>query len=104
MGQRLPEDQMQLYRRIDEALFYIWDPIGISTSAWGRDEYQSYLPHVFTCIMETTPRAELRDYLIQIETEHMGLGMRDGITKRVESFVDLLFDLKEATIEEEQEG
>ncbi len=74
MGQRLPDDQMRLYRRIDEALYYIWDPIGVSTSAWARDEYQNYLPHVFTSVMQAMPRTELRDYLVRIESEHMGLG------------------------------
>lgn len=104
MGQRLPEDQMRLYRRIDEALYYIWDPIGISTSAWARDEYQSYLPQVFAHVMQLSPRSELRDYLIRIEAEHMGLGTRLGMKKRVEDFVDLLFDLKESIIDNKEDG
>ncbi len=91
---------MRLYRRIDEALYYIWDPIGVSTSAWARDEYQSYLPHVFTSVMQASSRTELRDYLIRIESEHMGLGKRLGMKKRVDGFVDLLYELKEAIIED----
>jgi len=44
MGQKLPPKQLELYKRIDEILFYRWDPIGVSDGAWARDEYQSYLP------------------------------------------------------------
>ena len=95
---------MRLYRRIDEALHYIWDPIGVSTSAWARDEYQSYLPQVFSSVMQSSPRSELRDYLIRIEAEHMGLGKRLGMKKRVEAFVDFLFDLKEAIIDNKKDG
>ncbi|MEM7600866.1 MAG: hypothetical protein AAF357_05575 [Verrucomicrobiota bacterium] len=104
MGQKLPDDQIRLYRRIDGVLNYIWDPIGISASAWARDEYQSYVPRVFTSVLQASPRAGLRDYLIHIESEHMGLGKRFGMTKRIDSLVDLLFDLKEALIEEKQDG
>ncbi|MDP2523831.1 hypothetical protein Q8W30_14745 [Neptunomonas phycophila] len=46
MGKKLPPDQLELYKRIDEFLFYKWDSIGISDGDWARDEYQSYLPRV----------------------------------------------------------
>ena len=37
MGKKLPPDQLELYKRIDEILFYKWDPIGISDGDWARD-------------------------------------------------------------------
>ena len=104
MGQKLPDDQMRLYRRIDEALHFIWDPIGISRSAWARDEYQSYLPQIFSRVMQSSSRSELRDYLIGIEADHMGLGRSFGMKKRVENFVDLLFELKNAIIDTKEDG
>ena len=103
MGQKLPEDQMKLYRRIDEVLFYVWDPIGVSPS-WARDEYQSYLPKVFRAVMNNTPRKELRDQLINIEAEYMGMGKRFGMKKRIAGFVDLLYELKDEIIEEGEQG
>jgi hypothetical protein len=36
MGKKLTPNQMELYKRIDEILFYKWDPIGISDSDWAR--------------------------------------------------------------------
>ena len=100
MGRKLPEDQMRLYRRIDEALFFIWDPIGVSDSAWARDEYQSYLPAVFRSVMQKSPREELIEHLIELEAIHMGMGKKFGMKKRISSFVDLLYDMRDATIDD----
>ena len=50
MGQKLPPDQMELYRRVDEVLHYLWDPIGVAGAPEARDEYYSYLPHVFSLL------------------------------------------------------
>ncbi len=99
MGQRLPPDQMQLYRRIDEILFYIWDPIGISHTDWPRDEYQSYLPRVFRMVLNKNPKEEIREYLISIEADHMGLGRRLGIQSRIEDVVSLLFQVRESLLD-----
>ncbi|WP_305909043.1 hypothetical protein Q9L42_007610 [Methylomarinum sp. Ch1-1] len=73
MGQKLPPEQMELYTRIDEILFYKWDPIGISDGDWARDEYQSYLPHVFKLALENDTPEPIADYLTVITTENMGL-------------------------------
>lgn len=73
MGQKLPPQQMELYKRIDEILFYKWDPIGISDGAWARDEYQSYLPRVFKLTLENNSPEPIADYLTVIATENMGL-------------------------------
>ena len=37
-----------LYRRIGEVLHYVWDPIGVSGYPEARDEYDMYLPQVFS--------------------------------------------------------
>ena len=73
MGQKLPPKQMELYKRIDEILFYKWDPIGISDGDWARDEYQSYLPQVFKLALENSKPEPIADYLTVITTENMGL-------------------------------
>ncbi len=73
MGQKLPPKQMELYKRIDEVLFYKWDPIGISDGDWARDEYQSYLPQVFKLALENNKPEPIADYLTGIATENMGL-------------------------------
>jgi len=74
MGHKLPPDQLELYKRIDEILFYKWDPIGISDSDWPRDEYQSYLPSVFGMVLASEKPDKIADFLGKIATENMGLG------------------------------
>lgn len=73
MGKKLPSDQLELYKRIDEILFYEWDPIGVSDSDWARDEYQSYLPRVFAYAMKSKSPEPIAKYLSVVSTENMGL-------------------------------
>ncbi len=73
MGITLPPQQMELYKRIDEVLFYKWDPIGISDGDWPRDEYQSYLPQVFKLALENESPQPIANYLSVITTDNMGL-------------------------------
>jgi len=55
-----------------------WDPIGLSTLEGGwegasaADEYDRYLLHVAAHLQKGEPDSPLVDYLVQIETEHMG--------------------------------
>jgi hypothetical protein len=74
MGLRLPQEQLALYRGIDEILWSDWDPIGISK--WEdspRDEYQGYLPTVFSLAIRGASALEIAEYLRQVATERMGL-------------------------------
>lgn len=73
MGKKLPADQLELYTRIDEILFYKWDPIGISGGGWARDEYQSYLPKVFAHAMESDSADPIAEFLGVVVTQCMGL-------------------------------
>ena len=59
--------------RIDEILYYKWDPIGISDGDWARDEYQSYLPRVFAHALESSSPEPIANYLSSVSTESMGL-------------------------------
>lgn len=73
MGQKLPSDQLKLYKRIDEILFYKWDPIGVSDWDWSRDEYHSYLPHVYQLALENDSPQAIAEYLTKITTERIGV-------------------------------
>lgn len=42
-----PERELELLRRCDEALYFLWDPIGVRGHANARDEYARYVPRVF---------------------------------------------------------
>ena len=86
------EVEKKLCKRFDEVLFYQWDPIGISKSAWARDEYESYLPQVFKLVLANDTPAPIAEYLNHISVNNMGLG--SGIEHDLE-VAELLLELKE---------
>ncbi len=73
MGRKLPAEELKLYERCDEVLHYIWDPIGIAGAPGARDEYYSYLPHVFKLLRDGAGDEQIANYLVSIETDRMGL-------------------------------
>jgi hypothetical protein len=73
MGQTLSPRDLALYKRCDEVLHYIWDPIGVSGAPEARDEYQSYLPQVFALVRAGAAPGKIAEYLLSIETGAMGL-------------------------------
>ncbi|MBF8965717.1 hypothetical protein I0P70_20865 [Pontibacter sp. FD36] len=68
----MKKEQIELYKAVDEILWEDWDPIGVNGFA-PRDEYQSYVPEIFTMLNEGKDENEIADRLIQIATERMGL-------------------------------
>lgn len=73
MGKKLPQEQLEFYKCIDEILFYKWDPIGISEYACARDEYYSYLPQVFRIAIENDKPGPIAKDLNNIAVVSMGL-------------------------------
>jgi len=63
----------ELRTRIDEVMFYKWDPLHLSNSNWSRDEYESYVPEVFRLALESTSHQPIADYLTQVATEIMSM-------------------------------
>lgn len=70
--------QENLYKIIDEILWFEWDPIGINDMA-PRDEYQSYTPIIFTLKISGADKETIAKVLYEIEIVKMGL---DGNNKR----------------------
>ena len=62
-----------LYKRIDDILWFDWDPIGVKDIA-PRDEYQSYVPEIFGLVKAKKDRQAIADRLLKLETENMGMG------------------------------
>ena len=73
MGRRLSPRDQELYKRCDEVLHYLWDPIGVAGSPGARDEYYSYLPQVFARVRDGAEPDELVAHLTRIEEQRMGL-------------------------------
>lgn len=60
----------------------LWDPIGLTAieGAWrespNADEYDNYLLHAADLLQEGAEEEECVQYLEEIESEYMGLGVR----------------------------
>lgn len=62
-----------LYKRIDDILWFDWDPIGINDLA-PKDEYQAYVPEIFGLVKAKADRQEIANKLHKIETDNIGIG------------------------------
>ena len=63
----------ELWRRVDEVLFYVWDPIGVSDEPCARAEYESYVPIVLQLVEENNDIVPISEYLANIVSVNMGL-------------------------------
>ena len=77
---------------IRRALLDEWDPIGIGEVAEGQSECDTDVPVIYRILISQGSRSELFDYLLSIETEHMGLV---GDRQATEKFADRLRDIVE---------
>lgn len=93
MGKKLGLRDEELYRRVDEVLHYIWDPIGVSGVPQARDEYYFYLPDVFKLVKDEAPAEIIAQHLTEIVVNRMGL---DGTMQDALEIVSILRDWKKA--------
>jgi len=73
MGSRLSKADEELYRRTDEVLHHVWDPIGVSDCPVARDEYDSYYPVVFSLLKSGADETAIAKHLTNIAVTTMGL-------------------------------
>ena len=92
MGKTMSPSDERLYRLCDEALHYLWDPIGVAWAPQARDEYYGYLPKVFH-LVKAGQRLELIEYLRIVEEEHMGAGKTPSTSR--ERVADFLIDARD---------
>jgi hypothetical protein len=97
MGLKMSPEDTKLYKRCDEVLHYLWDPIGVAGEPRGRDEYDSYLPQVFMLLRESAGRDQVVNYLVQAEVESMGLS---GNRVRAERVAEMLVKWRECIANE----
>ncbi len=60
------------YKKIDDILWYDWDPIGINDVA-PRDEYSGYVTGLFNLKKEGADRIKIGKRLLELETNSMGI-------------------------------
>lgn len=77
-----------LYKRIDDILWFDWDPIGIKDMA-PRDEYQSYVPQFFNLKKAGANRQEIGKRLLTLEMEKMGMsGTLENCLRIADKIID----------------
>lgn len=95
MGKKLSGPDHDLYQRVDEVLFYLWDPIGVNNSPGARDEYHSYLPQVFSLLKKETHVDDIAQYLHDVERDAMGLNVTSESFEHGKKIASLLLEHKE---------
>ncbi|MGN7784462.1 hypothetical protein ACTJIJ_08045 [Niabella sp. 22666] len=61
-----------LYKKIDDILWYDWDPLGINDIA-PRDEYRNYIPEIFSLLKTNQDKHTIANKLYKLQTENMGI-------------------------------
>jgi len=64
-------DKDELRRRVDEVLYYVWDPIGVNDEPCARSEYENYVPQVLKLLEQHETSAPISLYLANIMKSDM---------------------------------
>ena len=75
--------ESELERRVDEVLFYIWDPFGFKGEPFARTEYRNYVEEVLNCLQVAKSSDEISALLIEIVENRMGLVFSPEISQTV---------------------
>jgi len=78
---------IELHRRIDEILYYKWDPIGVNYTAATRDEYYSYTPEIAKIAEGENCIENLTTHLNNIQVVSMGLGSNLEKCKEIAEYI-----------------
>jgi hypothetical protein len=70
MNQALKE---KFYRRVDEILYYLWDPIGVKEEPAARSEYLNYLNTIYSMVIDCKDQHTIAKQLRLFEQSDMGL-------------------------------
>jgi hypothetical protein len=89
-------DNDELRKRVDEVLYYVWDPIGVSDEPYARGEYENYVPNVLQLVINHDDINPISDHLASIVKERMGLSLDEH---RCQETAALLLRHKKAILE-----
>lgn len=79
----------ELYKRIDDILWFDWDPIGINDSA-PRDEYESYTPPIFSLKTHGASLEAIAAKLYSFEFKNMGIsGGRERCERVAKKIIEI---------------
>lgn len=86
----------KLYRRIDEVMHFIWDPIGVAGIPEARNEYNGYVPQVFRMLKEGADEERIAAHLMGLVTSRMGM---DGDAARAREVASVLVNWRDVLAE-----
>ena len=66
-------DKDELRKRVDEILFYVWDPIGVSPEPCARGEYNNYVSEVLQLLQTHETATPITAHLANIVQSRMEL-------------------------------
>ena len=72
-----------MHSKIRDILMDDWDPIGIKQFTDHVDEYDSYIPKIYSLLIHRKTQVEMCDYLWWAGTENMGLSGNRAHTESV---------------------
>ena len=84
--------------RLRDIGWSVWDPIGLldKNISWQdisyADEYDGYLLRAAGMLRRKETKKNVIDYLVMVETKHMGLSISDGARKRAAEVVKRIED------------
>ena len=89
-------DSSELWHRVDEVLYYVWDPIGVSNEPCARGEYRGYIPLILGLLQASADPAPIAERLAALVRDQMGLPADKVRCRRV---AQLLLEHKRAVEE-----
>ncbi len=95
MNKQLSPEHQELYGGVGEVLHYLWDPIGVSGVPQARDEYDSYVPQVFSLLVSQASTQGLIAFLDHTATQTMGLNDTEQGREHTKAVVRILEDWRE---------
>ena len=93
----------EIAKKIDNFLFYEWDPIGINHENYGFDEYSNYVSHIHD-FLNLKDINQLFDLMWYIETNYIGLRGNFEHTKKSAEKLYQLIHGNEAKVDTERFG
>ncbi len=80
----------ELHTRVDEILFYLWDPLNLAHSTWVRDEFTRYVPEVVKTATSADSPEPVRELLTQLRCQRLG---QDPDDARDHAIAELIYAL-----------
>lgn len=84
-------DENELLRRIDEVLYYVWDPMEVRSIPVARDEYRVWAPEVYMLVTSDVDANQLSTCLDEVARIWLGVES----TPRSQEAADALLMWKE---------